>query len=173
VSNDWFVGHVKPFWDDYKDLAWINEPFNDQVTLEKWKSQGHNYAKYTGKLYDQRFEMPQWVDLAEEKLVGRYPGKAKHLGVAIYCMTPGTILPNHQDTYAKYKKLYNVTEDETVWRMLILMEDWQSGHYLEVDGEPFTKWQAGDYAVWKDDTVHMAANLGNTDRYTLQVTATI
>ena len=33
---------------DYKELEYINKPFNDQDTLEKWKSLGHNYEKYTG-----------------------------------------------------------------------------------------------------------------------------
>jgi hypothetical protein len=32
------------------------------------------------------------------------------------------------------------------------------------------KWRAGDVIEWCYDTPHMAANMGSTARYTLQVT---
>jgi len=33
-------------------------------------------------------------------------------------------------------------------------------------------WKAGDYVLWKNDAIHMAANLGLESRYTAQITFT-
>jgi len=85
-------------------------------------------------------------------------------------MRPGTILPLHSDTYARYKQIHQLTSTGKIWRAVIFLEDWQSGHYLEVDNIPVTKWQAGDYVAWNNDVEHLAANMGVTDRYTLQLT---
>lgn len=173
VKNKVIHGHIEPCWDEYKLVEWINEPFNDADTLAKWQEIGHNYEKYTGQLHDQRFVMPSWVSTLTEKLADKWPTPAINPGIAIYCMKPGTILPNHSDTYNRYKKIHDITDSTKIYRMLILMENWKSGHYLEVDGVPYTNWQAGDFVIWQNDTVHMAANIGNEDRYTLQVTATL
>jgi hypothetical protein len=54
-----------------------------------------------------------------------------------------------------------------------MLEDWQLGHYLDCNGKAFVHWQAGDVVEWTFDTPHSAANIGMTDRYTLQVTGWI
>ena len=50
------------------------------------------------------------------------------------------------------------------------MEDWKPGHYLEFNGEGWTNWSAGDYAIWSADVPHAASNIGVDPRYTLQIT---
>ena len=50
------------------------------------------------------------------------------------------------------------------------MEDWKSGHYFEVEGNPFIEWKSGDYISWVGNTEHFAANIGIEYRYTLQIT---
>jgi hypothetical protein len=45
---------------EYKNLNYINKPFNDQKTFEQWKSLGHNYEKYTGFMRDQSQQLPNW-----------------------------------------------------------------------------------------------------------------
>ena len=45
---------------EYKNLTYINKPFNDQDTIERWKSLGHNYEKYTGLMRDQSQKLPDW-----------------------------------------------------------------------------------------------------------------
>jgi hypothetical protein len=67
--------------------------------------------------------------------------------------------------------LFNLQgKESTIRRGLILLEDWSSGHYLELDNIPVVNWKKGDLAIWPNDTPHMAANMGLTPRYTLQVT---
>jgi hypothetical protein len=79
----------------------------------------------------------------------------------------------HQDTYTKFKEIYDVSKSATVVRTIIFLEDWASGHYMEMNGKPITNWRAGDWVSWHDDFPHLAANIGKTDRYTLQLTGTL
>ena len=57
-----------------------------------------------------------------------------------------------------------------IYRALVLLEDWKSGHYLEVTEQPVVGWAAGTVVEWTYDAPHMAANIGLEDRYTLQIT---
>ena len=94
----------------------------------------------------------------------------QHFSWSVYRMPPGTVLPNHSDTYVLFKQLYNVTDSDKIYRAIVMLEDWQSGHYLEIDETPITKWIAGDIYIWQNDVKHLAANNGMTSRYTLQIT---
>ena len=86
-----------------------------------------------------------------------------------YRMETGVILPIHRYIYKQYTELFNITLQQ-VERVLLFMEDWRSGHYFEVDGNPIMDYKAGDYAWWRGDVEHMAANIGKGYRYTLQLT---
>jgi hypothetical protein len=86
-------------------------------------------------------------------------------------MSTGTVLPMHSDLYLKYIDLFNLQgQEHTIRRAIVFLEDWQSGHYSEFIGVAFTGWRAGQLVEWSYDTPHMAANLGPTPRYTLQIT---
>ena len=88
-------------------------------------------------------------------------------------MPPGSVLPAHSDTYDRFKLIHGLKNTHSVVRTVVFMEDWSSGHYLEMNGAPVTKWHAGDWVSWRDDFVHLAANMGRTNRYTLQLTGTV
>jgi len=85
-------------------------------------------------------------------------------------MTPGTIMPEHQDFYKKYRSLYNLSDSKNICRVIVFLEDWKSGHYFEINKIPIVNWKAGDFVFWRNDTSHMAANIGTDNRYTLQIT---
>ena len=91
------------------------------------------------------------------------------VGVNYYRMETGVILPPHKDMYVQYSDMFNCTLDE-IERVLLFMEDWKSGHYFEVDGNPIMDYKAGDYAWWKGKVEHAASNIGKDYRYTLQLT---
>jgi hypothetical protein len=149
---------------DYKNLDYINKPFNDEETFQKWKSLGHNYEKYTGLMRDQSQQLPDWC----LNVLGQIP--LQNSSITLYCMTPGTIMPEHSDTFIKYREIMSLKETDIVGRAVIFLEDWKSGHYFEIDETPMVNWKKGDYVLWKNDTPHMAANLGKDNRYTMQVT---
>jgi hypothetical protein len=163
--------HVTRFWDDeFKTLNYIQEPFNDPKTVELWLSQGYQ-DKITGDLCDMRHRLPVWA----EQFVDTYTALGwQDVGLAFYRMRTGTVMPVHQDLYRRYIELFDLKgREHTIKRALVLLEDWCSGHYFEVDGHPFVNWRAGDTVEWTYDTPHMAANIGLQDRYTLQITGHI
>jgi hypothetical protein len=149
---------------EYKNLDYINKPFNDQKTIEKWKSLGYNYERYTGLMRDQSQQLPDWCFNVLEQI------PLQNSSITLYCMLPGTIMPEHSDTFIKYIEIMNLKTTDDVGRAVIFLEDWKSGHYFEIDETPMVNWKKGDYVLWKNDTPHMAANLGKENRYTMQVT---
>jgi hypothetical protein len=163
-----FKYHVTKFWDDeFKNLDYISEPFNDPASVNLWMSQGY-HDKFCGELCDMRHELPKWAD----KFINIYTELGwKDIGLAFYRMGTGTVLPVHSDLYKRYIEVFDLQgQEHTIKRAIVLLEDWKSGHYLEVNNVPYTNWRAGDTVEWVYSTPHMAANIGLEDRYTLQIT---
>lgn len=162
-------GHIKPNWDTekFKDLTWCSTPFNDSSQYTRWIREGYRLDNTVGS----------WIDITSPE----FPSDIKNtfsswnnlndIGLTLYRMKTSEILPVHFDTYSFYKKIFKLDDKEVnIYRTLVMLEDWKSGHYLEVDGTPFLDWKAGDWFVWSNDTPHMAANIGIETRYTLQIT---
>ena len=160
-----------PFWDDeYKHLEYINESFNDIPLQTQWLKQG--YAdKFTGDMCDMRSLQPSW----NQRFIDIFKGQGwKDIGTSYYRMGTGTILPTHGDLYLKYIDLFGLKgREHTIRRAIVFLEDWQSGHYFEAMSCPHTEWKAGATYEWTYDTPHLAANMGLTPRYTLQITGHI
>ena len=162
------VYNLDVFWDDeYKSLEYIQEPFNDSKDVSRWLSQGYQ-SKICGDLCDMRSPQPSW----NNRFIDHFEALGwKDVGTAYYRMTSGTVMPVHEDRYVKYIDLFDLQgQEQTIRRAIVLLEDWCSGHYFEVMGHPYVKWSAGTVVEWTHDTPHMAANIGLTPRYTLQIT---
>jgi hypothetical protein len=156
------------FWDEtYKDLQYINEPFNDTFQMHAWQAQG--YANhFTGDMCDMRSPQPAW----NKRFVNLFQDQGwQDVGTSYYRMRTGTVLPTHRDLYLKYIELYDLKgREHTIRRAIVFLEDWQPGHYAEYLDQAFVNWRAGAVVEWTYDTPHMAANMGLTPRYTLQIT---
>ena len=156
--------NLEVFWDDeFKHLDYINDP----VSVNHWINQGYQ-SKITGALCDMRHCLPTW----NHKFIEFYESIGwKDVGTAYYRMDTGTVMPVHGDLYSRYIKIFNLQgQEHTIHRALVLLEDWKSGHYLELSGTPIVNWIAGTVAEWQYDELHMAANIGLEPRYTLQIT---
>jgi hypothetical protein len=157
-----------PFWDsEYKNLNYVNESFNDTESLTQWLSQGYS-TRFTGDMCDMRSPQPIW----NQRFIDIFAGQGwQDIGTSYYRMTTGTVLPTHGDLYLKYIDLFNLQgREHTIRRAIVLLEDWKSGHCLEIQGRPIVDWKAGTVIEWLYDTPHMAANIGLEPRYTLQIT---
>jgi hypothetical protein len=160
----WGKTWLEPWWISHQNLPYVNEPFNDPESLELWRKLGYTQTRFTGDMYDMRNPEPGWV------APFRFHFPWKYFSWSVYRMGPGTVLPNHSDTYTRFKQIHNIDNSDSIYRAIVMMEPWQSGHYLELDGNPITKWLAGDVYIWQNDVKHLAANMGMTNRYTLQIT---
>lgn len=94
----------------------------------------------------------------------------KDIGFAVSHMSPGEVLPWHQDRYGRYKKIIGAEESVDVVRCILFLEDRKPGHFIEIQGQSLLDWKAGDWLAWKYDCPHLACNLGSSQRYTLQIT---
>ena len=169
--TDYKIYHLDVFWDDeFKTLDYIQEPFNDSTDVDRWLHQGYS-NKITGDLADMRGRQPVW----NTRFIEIFQDQGwQDIGTSYYRMTTGTVMPEHQDRYVKYADLFDlVGREQCIRRAVVLLEDWQSGHYLEIQGRPLVNWQAGTVVEWIYDTPHMAANIGLAPRYTLQITGHI
>jgi len=163
----WDYTKLTPVWEDYRDLDYTNEPFNDPVSVEKWRRQGYTQTRFTGDMYDMRRLEPAWMPILRDTL------PLAHFSWSIYRMSPGTSLPRHSDTYSRFRQIHDLPSNAVIRRYVFFMEDWASGHYFEIDDEAIVGWQAGQGVYWHDDVPHIAANVGETDRYTLQITGVV
>lgn len=167
VSRAWVRGRVEPWWtDQHRELAYHNEDFNDPTAQAQWRELGFTQQRFTGDLYDMRQHEPDWIAPFRDHF------DLDNFAWSLYRMGPGTVLPLHSDTYQRFRKVHDLEPDTTVARIIVFLEDWQSGHYLEMDSTAIVNWRAGDWVLWTNDFPHLAANMGSTPRYTLQITGT-
>lgn len=164
-KNEWGRRRLVNVWgNSFLNLDYQNEPFNDSLALAHWHKLGFDQTKFTGDLYDMRRPEPDWIPKIKKEF------KWSNFSWALYRMTPGCTLPVHSDSYTKFREIYNVKDTRTIYRAIIFLENWKSGHYFELNGVPILQWCAGDCVWWQWDTPHIAANIGSSDRYTLQIT---
>ena len=140
--------HIHSFWDDaYLQLDYVHEPFNDTFQMQTWQALGFA-NRFTGDMCDMRRAQPTW----NQRIVDLFAGQGwLDIGTSYYRMRTGTVLPTHRDSYVKYISLFGLQGREHTIRRAI-------------------NWHAGAVIEWIYDTPHMAANLGPTPRYTLQIT---
>ena len=89
--------------------------------------------------------------------------------IAMQKMKVGQILPWHTDTCSTYIKNNKIKNKKKIIRIIVFLEDSKPGHQLWIK-DRLCSGDAGSYFGWKFGTKHMAANLGEQDRYTLQIT---
>jgi len=164
------TGHVDPWWDDsYKSLPYDipDLRLDDPTKTEEWDKQGFSVFKYGGGIYNMTQSMPVYA----EPFMSVFDWK--NTAIQFFILKPMWAVPPHCDGYPGYAKRNNITNLNQIRRGVVFLEDWKSGHYLEVDGQPFIKWKAGDWVWWQGATPHYAANIGLENRYTLQITGVI
>ena len=168
MSHSIYKYQLYPFWnEEYKNLQYTNEVFNDSDQLNIWQGQGYE-NRFTGDMCDMRNLQPDWNCRFIEIFLEQ---GWQNVGTSYYRMNTGTVLPTHRDLYIKYIDIFKLQgREHTIRRAIIFLEDWQPGHYAEYMDEAFVNWRAGAVVEWTYDTPHMAANLGLTPRYTLQIT---
>ena len=164
-SDHWGRFHVDPWWAyQHRELDYQHEEFNDPTMLDHWRKLGYTQQRFTGDLYDMRQTEPGTIAAWRDRL------PLQHFSWSFYRMRPGDVLPHHYDTYAAFRRVYGVRDGQSIRRYIVFLENWHPGHYFEIDGEAMIDWKAGDVVYWQDQTPHVAANIGQVPRYTLQIT---
>ena len=88
--------------------------------------------------------------------------------VSTIMQPPGNVIPLHRDTFYKIKVAY--PEDKrTIVRCNIYLEDWKAGHYVQYQDNVDIHWTQGSGHMWDSEVLHIGANAGMEDKYTLQI----
>lgn len=150
-------------WDDeYKNFQYVRQPITGEEA-DAWRDQGYTHTTTTGKMYDSKNPMPEWVEKVASLLNLRNPG------FVFYRMDTLDIMPVHVDHFNTYCKVFK-KERQDVRRAIVFLEDWKPGHYFEVEQVGVVNYKAGEYVLWDADAPHAASNIGVEPRYTLQIT---
>jgi hypothetical protein len=92
--------------------------------------------------------------------------------VSSICQPPGNIVPLHRDTFFQINQRYPDRKELKV-RANIYLEDYKMGQfiqYLENDRWMTNdNWQRGEGFIWDSSIIHLSANAGFENKYTLQV----
>mgnify|MGYP001166503262 FL=1 len=153
-------GKIDPIW---KEEHYINLPwFTNDAHEEKFNSTVDTSSYDVG--VDMCFE-----NLPEPFLKVRDSFSLVKPVIAVNRLQPGKILPFHRDLFKTYIKRNDISPEDEIRRIIVFLHKPRAGHQLWIEDNICTG-EAGSYFGWDQDTVHMAANLGNEMRYILQIT---
>lgn len=152
---------------NYRNLNWIE---HDNVTVRgrasEFEDQNKMYreAGFTehNSFYLQAFDMTEEIRTFAHSLFPR-------CSISVMRQPPGQTLPSHEDTFFRFATQHNVDPYDCV-RVNLFLEDWQSGHYFEINNTPFVSWKSGDAVTIFRDEPHLSGNMGMTEKYTMQIT---
>jgi len=88
--------------------------------------------------------------------------------ISTICQPPGGVIPLHRDTFFQINQRYPDRTEPRV-RANIYLEDWKTGHFIQYSDQVSTHWKAGDGFLWDSSILHLSANAGMQDKYTMQI----
>jgi hypothetical protein len=109
------------------------------------------------------------------KLRDAFGFKPEYYGGRFLVQKPGQMFHLHIDEApwirGNQKDHWTDQQPDAIARLTIMVYDWQPGHVYAYGNTYWKQWKAGDI-VWHDwrNVPHATANIGRTDRATLQVT---
>lgn len=95
------------------------------------------------------------------------PGDRKQIQSRVHVQMPGQVWNLHIDKLEKWHK----EEPHKVYRFIVMLNDWEPGHFLQYGNFVHTHYRAGEvYSFDWYNTPHCTANAGHNPRCTLLVT---
>jgi len=92
--------------------------------------------------------------------------------VSSICQPPGNIIPLHRDTFFQIGQRCPDRKELKV-RANIYLEDHKMGHFIQYqENERWVtsdNWHQGDGFIWDSSIIHLSANAGFENKYTLQI----
>lgn len=148
------------------------------INIDNFKDDGWHWKTAYGYPQDDFYtnentRFYQCFDQAPESIIQYAEEKFLHHSLTMMKQPPGSFIPNHTDKYYLFKKKYDIKSEQQIVRYCVFLEDWQPGHYFEVEGKPLLNWQSGDVCVLEKDVPHRSANAGMNYKYTAQITGVL
>ena len=83
---------------------------------------------------------------------------------------PGQSLPWHYDTFIGYMNKNNIKSDKSIARYIVMVEDWDWGHYLLIGDYSIHQWKKGDIYMIPYRMHHTSVCAGMKPKLTVIVT---
>ena len=149
-------------WEDYR-CSCIQHQKTEQKDLHPDERMPDSLVLDNTAIHQKFFDRDEidYVELGEQT-------NMDVVSVSVIKQEPGNIIPKHRDMFHKITTEFPDREEEKV-RANIFLEDWKSGHYLEFDEEVCSKWKANEGFILNSQVIHLSANAGLEDKYTLQI----
>ena len=152
---------------EFKELTWIQQDnVSSQGRSIEYEKQNEYYKRIgftvDNTTYYQCFEVGGDIHDFCKTIFPRY-------SVSVFKQPSGSTLPVHEDTFYKFAETQNIDPYECC-RVNVFLEDWSSGHYFEINGNPVLQWKQGDSIIIKRDEPHLSGNMGVVPKYTMQIT---
>lgn len=112
--------------------------------------------------YYQSFDLPDEYHTFAKTIFTDY-------SISVIKQMPGQTIPTHFDTFYKFSEKVKCDKFD-VCRLNFFLEDWKSGHYFEIDNEPFVKWRKLNFKIIRYGIPHLSGNMGMEPKYTMQIT---
>lgn len=162
-----FPDHINIDWGTiHCQLEYSYESFKDPVKIKQWKGCGFDLDKLKIGLHQLKIPY-NWMQCVTS-VIDTLP--IANPTYCIHCLTPGNFLPTHSDLYGYYAKINKVNDIEKIVRFIVFLDDAVPGQILIVGDRVYNNYKKGDVAHWSGTTPHLAANLSEVNRYTLQIT---
>lgn len=143
---------------------------HELTDIHKEYGLGHSYTK------DNTVIQQLWYDniQVDYQLLGEQLGM-EVITVSSILQPPGNVIALHRDTFYQINKKYP-NDSRTKVRANIYLEDWKVGHmiqYQDINDNKTWKtsdnWKAGEGFIWSSDVLHLSANAGMQNKFTLQI----
>ena len=92
---------------------------------------------------------------------------------SIIIQPPGNVLGWHQDTFVTFRKKNTKNKKDEVIRYMLMLQDWEWGHYFTAGNDTITQWKQGDLYYWEPHMFHCGANAGVSKKITLNITGIV
>jgi hypothetical protein len=143
ISNNVSVGNSSEY--DEQNIRHINAGYTDKNTQ-----------------YYQTFELSDEYHTFAKTIFSDY-------SVSVIKQMPGQTIPEHFDTFYKFSEK-NKCNKEDVCRLNFFLEEWKTGHYFEIDNEPYVNWGKMSFKIIRYGQPHLSGNMGMEPKYTMQIT---
>lgn len=160
-------GKINPTWDieSIKKLDFKLDP--DPDVCKEYSQAGHNLDSI--KIYN-CFEYDIDFDL---EFIKENFNFLKNISIAINLFKPGQYIPLHNDRYERYRKYHQLSNNSSILRTIIMLEDSCEGQLLQIEELVVGRWTAGCWYGWKNTDRHAFYNMSKTNRYAIQLTGTL
>jgi hypothetical protein len=154
--------------EDVKKLPFKVDSHKDLDLVTTYVDAGHDKTKMIIYNYWQPNPMPNGIT----DILLCFPELNKAT-LAVHKTPPATYLPLHHDLYGQYRRTMSIADDQSIKRIIVMLEDSQPGQIMQVGDTTTGHWCAGAVFSWIDNTPHAVYNFSKQDRYAVQITGVL